>query len=132
MNQEGILHGQAGMETVNEEEACKGEPYVNVFHTKFSDMDTCMHHCQNLGTRVPPVTTLEDWSTLQRSLKIQFYDKGLDTMELWLPIEDRETEGEWKDFYTGEVIQNFTHPWAGLGPDGGMRQNCAYLRSGQG
>ena len=128
---EWIFHGKAGMETVNQEEPCKGEPFVNVYHTKFPDMNACMHHCQNLGTRVPSVTTLQDWTTLQRSLKMQLYDKGLNTIELWLPIEDRKSEGEWKDFYTGGVIQNYTQPWAGLGPDGGMRQNCAYLRGGK-
>merc|ERR1712105_187910 len=39
-------------------------------------------------------------------------------------IEDRETENVWKDFYTGEVVQNYTHPWIGSQPDGGKAENC--------
>ena len=52
---EWILHGQASMEAVDKEDPCKGEPYVNLYYTKFPDMDVCMHHCENLGTRVPSV-----------------------------------------------------------------------------
>ena len=33
----------------------------------------------------------------------------------------------WKDFYTGEVVQNYTHPWIGSKPDGGIGENCARL-----
>ena len=129
---EWILHGQAKMETVDQEEPCKGEPYVNLFYTQFPSMEACMHHCENLGTRVPSVNTFQDWATLQHSLKMELYDKGLDTMNLWLPLEDRKKEGEWKDFHTGKVIQNsamesYNLPWAGSGPDGGVAQNCAYL-----
>ena len=127
---EWILHGQGKMETVNQEEPCKEKPFVDVFHTKFPDMNACVHHCQNLGTRVPSVTTLQDWATLQQSLKMQFDNDILNTMELWLPVGDKKTEGEWRDFYTGRVLQNYTQPWAGAGPDGGMRQNCAYLLGG--
>ena len=125
-----ILHGQARMETMDTEEPCRDELFVDIYHTKFPGMDSCMHHCQNLGTRVPSVTALQDWAKLQRSLKMQVYNKGLNTLELWLPIEDWRTEGQWKDFYTGRLLQNYTHPWAGTGPDGGTRQNCVYLRGG--
>ena len=46
---------------------------------------------------------------------------------MWLPIEDGDTEGVWKDFYTGQVVQNYTHPWIGSKPDGKTTQNCASL-----
>ena len=127
---EWILHGQARIETVDKEEPCKGEPLVNLFYTPFPGMDSCMRHCHNLGTRAPSVTSLQDWTKLQNSLKITLYNKGLNTLELWLPVDDRRAEGEWRDAYTEGVMQNYTIPWAGSGPDGGRRQNCAYLVDG--
>ena len=127
---EWILHGHAKIETLDKEEACKGEPNVNLYYTTFQTMDLCMRHCEKLGTKVPSITNSQDWAALQNSLKRILYDKGLNTIELWLPIEDRKTEGEWKDFYTRQPIQNFTQPWAGSGPDGGLEQNCAVLLDG--
>ena len=127
---EWTLHGQARIETVDQEEPCKGEPYLNLYHTKFPDMDTCMHHCENLYTRVPSVASFQDWAKLQNSLKVDIFDKGLNTLMFWLPVNDRKTEGEWKDFYDGGEIENYTQPWANAGPDGGIVQNCAYLLGG--
>ena len=126
---EWVLHGQARIETVEKEEPCKGEPYVNLYYTPFPGMEACMHHCENLGTRVPSVANSQDWATLQHSLKKNLYDKGLNTLRLWLPIDDKKSEGEWRDFYTKSVI-NYTLPWVGSKPNGGKAQNCAYLNDG--
>ena len=127
---EWILHGQAGIETVEKENTCQVDPFLNLYYTRFPDMDACMHHCENLGTRVPSVTTSEDWATLQRSLKMNLYDRGLNTLRLWLPVEDRKTEGDWIDFYTGNALQDYTPPWAASKPVGGTGANCAYLLDG--
>ena len=122
---EWILQGKARKETIEKQETCKEKPLVDLYYTPFPGMDSCMHHCQNLGSRVPAVTTFEKWTKLQTFLKKELFDKGLNTLEIWLPITDKETEGVWKDFYTGEIVQNFTQPWIGSGPDGGKVQNCA-------
>ena len=58
---------------------------------------------------------------------MKLFDKGLSTLQMWLPITDRETEGVWKDFYTGQVVQNYTHPWITSKPDGEKAENCARL-----
>ena len=63
-------------------------------------------------------------------MKKDLYDRGLNTLRIWLPIDDRKKEGAWKDFYTGTLMQNYTLPWAGSKPDGGVEQNCAFLLSG--
>ena len=124
---EWILHGQAKIETTEKEETCEEKPLVDLYYTPFpGGMDSCMHHCQNLGTRVPSVATFEEWTKLQTFLKKKLYDKGLNTLEIWLPIEDRETEDVWRDFYTGEVVQNYSHPWT---LNGGRAENCARLMS---
>ena len=81
---EWILHGQARIETVDQEELCKGEPFVDLYYTKFPGMDTCMHHCENLGTRVPSVSNSQDWAKLQDDLQTNLYERGLNTFYLWL------------------------------------------------
>ena len=45
-------------------------------------------------------------------------------MDFWLPVSDVKTEGVWKD-YNGDTIENYTLPWLGGVPDGGLEQNCA-------
>ena len=125
---EWILHGQERIENVDREETCKGEPYADFYYTNFPSWATCMNHCKNLGTRVPPVNTHRDWAILQSFLKMSLYEKGLDTLRLWLPVADNEIEGVWRDFYSGDTMRNITPPWAGSKPDGGVAQNCAYLR----
>ena len=73
------------------------------------------------------MTTFEEWTKLQTFLERELFDKRLNTLQIWLPIEDRQTEGTWKDLYTGDVVQNYTHPWSGSKPDGGEAENCARL-----
>ena len=127
---EWIVHGQARKEVTEREETCEEKPLVDFFFAPFPGMDSCMHHCKNLGTRVPSVATLEAWTKLQSFLKKKLFDRGLNTLDLWLPIEDRDTEDVWKDFYTGQVVQNFTQPWFGSKADGGRAENCARLLNG--
>ena len=98
---EWVLHGEAQLETFEKEEVCERAPWANLFHTPFVDMEACMHHCENLGTRAPSVATSEDWNRLKKFMKEKVFDKGLDSLPIWLPIQDRDREGEWRDFYTG-------------------------------
>ena len=126
---EWILLGQTRIETVDKEESCQVEPYVNFFFTSFPGMDACMHHCQNLETRAPSVIYPHDWASLNRFLKKNLYDKGLNTLSLWLPVI-RNTSVDWKDFYTGRAIQNYTPPWGNFNGIGGNGENCAYLLRG--
>ena len=123
-NMEWILHGKASKETVDINESCEGPPLANLFHTPFPTSDSCMHLCENLGSRVPSVTTLKEWTILQTFLKKKIYGKGLNKVQIWLPITDEETEDTWTDI-NGSTIQNYTLPWVGDGPDGGLGQNCA-------
>ena len=118
---EWILCGKARLETVDINEPYEGPPLANFFHTPFPTYYSCIH---NLGRRVPSVTTLKDWTILQTFLKKKIYDKGWNSVQMWLPITDEETEDTWKD-YNGSTIQDYTLPWIGEGPDGGDKQNCA-------
>ena len=125
---EWILHGQAKIETIEKEETCEKKPLVDLYYIPFPDgMDSCMRLCENMGTRVPSVASFEEWTNLQAFLKKKLFDKRLNTLQIWLPIYDRETEGTWKDFYTGEVLQNYSYPWFGSKSDGEETENCARL-----
>ena len=73
------LHGQASMETVGANEPCTREPFLDLYYTQFPGMQACMHHCENLGTRVPPVSNFQDWAKVQDFLKMKLFDKELNT-----------------------------------------------------
>ena len=123
-NMEWILHGKTRLETVDINEPCEAAPQANFFLAPFPGWDSCMHLCENFGSRAPSVTSLGDWIRLRTLLRQKIYDRGLHSIQIWLPLSDKETEGVWKD-YTGRKVQNYTLPWIGDAPDGGVVQNCA-------
>ena len=45
---------------------------------------------------------------------------------IWVAIDDEDKEGEWKDYYTGKVM-NHTKAWASWAPNKGREENCATL-----
>ena len=96
------LYGEAVIQIVDEEEPCMEEP-CNV---GFPGMASCMHLCQNLGSRAPSVTSLQEWMTLQTFLKGAFNrESTIGVAEnIWVATDDQETEGEWQDFYTHEAL----------------------------
>ena len=121
---EWIIHGHARVETAEREETCQKEPVVDFYFSKFQGMQSCMHHCQNLGSRVPSVFPFVEWTKLRAFLKEKLFDKGLYT-QMWLPIKQKN-EAFWEDFYTGEMLQklqNGTHPGVELKLKGGQAQN---------
>ena len=120
------LHGQAVIETVDTEEACLEEPSVSLYYAGFRRMETCMHFCENLGSRAPSVINLGQWKSLQMLLRKKL-STGL-SRRIWLPIDDKETEGVWRDFYTQEML-NSSLPWIESEPNGGLGENCVNMDS---
>ena len=103
---EWILHGEARKERIEKEETCEEKPLVDLYYTQFpGGMDSCILHCEKLGSRIPSVASFREWTKLQTFLKRKLYDKGLNTLQMWLPITDRETKGIWKDYISGPNIQ---------------------------
>ena len=94
---EWTLHGEARLENVDIDEPCEGAPLADFFFTRFSGWVSCMHFCENLGSRTPSVTSNEDWTILQTFLREKIYGRGLNSVQIWLPISDEEAEGVWKD-----------------------------------
>ena len=116
------LYGQAVIETVDTEEPCLEEPFVSLYYAGFPAMETCMHFCENLGSRAPSVQTLPQWERLQTFLKEKL-PNGI-SRRVWLAIDDKGTEGHWRDYYTQELV-NITPPWIESEPNGGLSENCA-------
>ena len=121
---EWTLHGEAVVEIVEKEIPCKGDPFANLYNTPYPRMEYCMQHCENLGSRAPSVTTLDKWNILKNFLKKELYDKVINSpVQIWLSISDRWREGVWQDFYSKEVVENYTSQI--FQPDGGTVQSCA-------
>ena len=115
------LHGHAVIEEVNVEEPCMGEPPKNFYYADFPGMESCMHFCENLGSRAPSVTSLQEWESLRSFLSGKFKDG-----KMWLAVGDKQKEGEWRDYYNNKVV-NFTIPWLEFEPNGGTVENCVLM-----
>ena len=118
-------HGDVTTHIVGSDQPCKKELDIMLYYTEFAKMSDCMHHCQKLGGRAPKVVTQEDWHRLQEFMNNNYYGKVQNTLgALWLSVTDKDKEGEWNDFYSGELMQ-YKGPFTGTGPNGGERENCA-------
>ena len=114
------LHGDTVVQEIDGKGPCLEDP-LNLYQAGFDQMETCMHFCENLGSRVPPVSTLEQWERLHT-----FLAGKLSSGAVWLPIDDRAKEGEWRDYYTHQLL-NFSFPWFKSEPNGGTSENCAFM-----
>ena len=124
---EWTLHGHAVLENIDTEEPCIGEPLVDVYDASddsngIQSMELCMQLCENLGTRAPSIRTVKEWTSIQDFF--QRYGKPIGAT--WVAISDEEKEGEWRDYYTGKVM-NHTKAWASWAPNKGREENCASL-----
>ena len=126
------IHGDIHLETVVRENPNTMEPHMTMYPTQFIRMSDCMHHCQKLGGRAPKVVSDGQWQDLKSFMRMNFYYEGNNARNvlagLWLSVSDREKEGEWKDFYTGEVM-DYDGPFEGGYPNGGDKQNCVVQTS---
>ena len=128
------------------ESPCMAKAKVNVFPTnQFHYHTDCMDHCQKLGGRSPPVRTEMEWENLLKEIKAVSPDPERLPEKIWLsategdielelrildhwPEGTRAEEGVWRDYYTGEKLENYRKPWIldfGIGDrDLGDNYNC--------
>ena len=118
------MHGDITTHIIDSDQPCKNESDILLYYTKFKKMSDCMYHCKKLGGRAPKVVTEEDWHRLQRFMNNNYYSKVEFTQGLWLSVTDEDKEGDWKDFYSRELMKH-KGPFTGAGPDGGDHENCA-------
>ena len=119
------LHGKSKIKTMLKSKGpCQKKSKVNVFNVKFNSFFDCMEHCQKLGTRSPPVRTLEELRDLKR--EIATVTPLTSYFELWLSVTQGEVNsnnqlesfehwpqdtkvmvGIWRDYYTGKSLDKF-------------------------
>ena len=125
-----ILNDGAVTETFDAEETCIGEPPVDIYNAYRSQL-SCVQFCEHLGSRAPSFVNMEEWNALQNLFERPAYKKGLDSVIFWAAIDDKKKEGEWRDYYTHEVM-NQSEIWVPGAPDRGTDENCAIWGSGYG
>ena len=122
---------------------CKAEAKMNVFpmNEKHYHSD-CMRHCEKLGGQSPSVNTKKEWENLFREIRAVSPDPSklpkswlsategyrgneLGNLDHW-PEGVEAEEGMWRDFYTGEQLENYTKPWVSSNGDKGVEDtyNC--------
>ena len=141
------LHSMAEMIWMDSAEGpCRRKSTIHVYPMKAYislSHSHCMEHCEKLGGRSPPVRTLEQWHTFHQELqhlrvdplRLQWAiwlsategDKSLNLSRLdhW-PEGIRAIEGIWRDYYTGEELDDYTKPWVDSNQDNleGESHNC--------
>ena len=88
----------------------------------------CMKHCEKLGGRSPYVKTKKGWENLWKEIKAVSPDTSKLPTWIWLQATEGDIggklerldhwpegveaeEGVWRDYYTGEQLENYTKPW---------------------
>ena len=109
-----VLTGKA--ERLNLLGPCQRESSLTIFALGFPSATACMEHCKKLGSRSPPVRTLQEWQNLTK--EIHFLTANKENIDFWLAIrfdnktkDEQSSGGVWRDYYTGERLDNFTKPW---------------------
>jgi hypothetical protein len=138
------LHSQAKLDTMPAIEGpCRATSKLHVFTAVMFNTD-CMQLCQKLGKgRVASVLTRQDWQNFTEEVSSVTPDISV-LPWLWLSLKEGEPgslaslahwpegtkarETVWRDYYTGEQIEAYTHPWYG-GSDNrkGPMDNCMLM-----
>ena len=119
-DEEWRLHSQARIEMVGDLNGpCRRESEVTVYSANFQyhsaatnvqKISGCMEHCQKLGKgRSPPLRTQKEHEWLRAEVT-GITPKISDLPTFWVAANDDDKEGEWRDPYTGEIL-NTTAVW---------------------
>ena len=97
------LHGKAEVKVIRVKEGlCGSKRDLIVFATRLMSPFDCIKHCLKIGSRIPSVTTHQDWQKISRELKIRDFD----LLEFFLlPITKDDFFAQpavWRDYYTAQ------------------------------
>jgi hypothetical protein len=104
------LTGGAAWETVFQDEPCAPVSELQLYPRVTDLLVDAVHHCGKVSGRIQPVTSVEEFRAFEEKVASVAFDR-LQTKEffpdyyevgIWTAITDQETEGEWRDLYTGE------------------------------
>ena len=125
-----ILHGKANNISQKKGPCAQTQSRVTVFKSEYQSFFDCMEHCQKLGGKSPSIKTLDELEMLTNELWTivpETYDKSI---LCWLSVtqgkivdnkllnfdhwpQDLEARvGVWRDYYTGQQVDNDTKPWS--------------------
>ena len=108
---------------------CRANTNMNIFPMKEDhDQSDCMKHCEKLKGWSPSVKTESDWENILKGTKAVSPDPSKLPKKIWLsategdignevgrldhwPVGIEAKEGVWRDYYTGEQLENYTKPW---------------------
>ena len=94
----------------------------------------CMKHCGKFGGQSPSVKAENEWENLWKQVKAVSPDSSRLPELIWLSATEGDTglelgdldhwpegveaeEGVWRDYYTGEQLENFARPWENSNKD---------------
>ena len=102
---------------------------VNFFTKKEWSTVGCMKHCQKIGGRSPPVRTLTELNEMKGMLKdLRAFSPSPHKLFLSVTREvvsnpdetlklkqwPKAQDDSWKDYYTGEMLENYNETWTCL------------------
>ena len=128
---------------------CRAKAKMNVFPINedhhYSD---CMKHCEKLKGRSPSVKKMKEWENVLKEVKAVSPDPTKLPNLMWLSATEGDIGGElgkldhwpegveaeegvWRDYYTGEKLENYPKPW--FSPNGDREvadnYNCIFFYS---
>ena len=132
---------------------CRAKAQINVFlMNEWHYQSDCMKHCEKLGGRCPSVKTEMEWENLLKEVKLVSPDPSKLPEAIWLSATEGDIgfqlgiesklgkldhwpkgveakEGVWRDYYTGEQLENYTKPWymSSGDKDVGDTHNCIFV-----
>ena len=132
VGEEWTLHSKArwvdiGADRV--EDPCRAKAKTNVFPmNEMHHQSDCMEHCKKLLGHSPSVKTRTEWENLLKEIKAVSPDLSKLPEKIWLSATEGDIAGElgnpdhwpegveaeegvWRDYYTGEQLENYTKPW---------------------
>ena len=128
------LHGKAEAKVIRLKEGpCGNKRDLIVFATRFMSPFECIKHCLKIGSRIPSLKTLQYWQKFSTELRVREFD----IMEyLFLPITKTNVKDDffaqpavWRDYYTGEQLENYTKPWYGDTDPINGTEDCVVLHA---
>ena len=123
---------------------CREQGTMNIFPMIEGHHHTdCMNHCSKLGGSSPSLRTRKEWEKLLKGVRNVSPDPSRLLGRIWLSATEgdvdlqlgklehwpdgvKANESVWRDYYTGEQLENYTKPWVDSQKDTkrGGNYNC--------
>ena len=129
------ISGTVRKDTVEKGDLCQERASPMVLLTEsFPIWEECMQFCPKLrGARSPVMRKFHQFMLLHKWIlsaminpKTKKNWPGIFGRAIWMSSNDMEEEGVWKDFYTGDLIEDTSKTLFGE-LNGGDKENCGFM-----